>query len=119
MRVDTSFKNMKASAILKSIVEKNVEKISRRLKVVKKEEAVHISVHIEKNPHKEQFFCWATIYMPTKVITAKRSDNDVFSAVNNVFSALSKQMERVKHRIDRHLVKKNRRSFKNLRVDNI
>ena len=119
MRVDVSLKNMKSSSILEEGIQKNIDKVSKRLKGVKKDSAVHISVHIEKNPHKEQFFCWVTVYLPTKVLTAKRAGGEIFTIINNVFLALLKQMEKVKYKIERHLVKKKRKSLKNAFIDNI
>ncbi len=97
---------MKSSSVLDDILDKNIEKIDRRAKIFKNNSSLHLSVHIEKNPHKDQYFCWGQLYMPRKVISARGNSRDIVLAIGKAFSALSKQMEKVKYKVERHLHKK-------------
>ena len=47
MRVDISFKNMEKSEYLADIINKDVEKIRKRVKMFKNEDPIHLSLHLE------------------------------------------------------------------------
>ena len=98
--------------MLEEIVYRNIEKIERKVEKFKKDSSIHLSVHIEKNPHREQFFCWATLYMPMKVLTSRADSFEINSALAKIFSALSKQLDKVKYKVEKHLLKKQRVSAK-------
>ncbi len=106
MRIDVAFKNLEKSELLEGVIRKNIEKIEKRVKLFKKEVPIHLSFHLEKNPHKTQYFCWVNLYLPFKVLRAQSSKNDVESLINEVFSALCKQVEKFKYKLERHLRKK-------------
>ena len=55
MRVDVSFKHLPKSPLLETIIDKNIDKVQRRLKIFKSDEAIHLSFHLEKNPHRDQY----------------------------------------------------------------
>jgi ribosomal subunit interface protein len=104
MRVDVSFKYVEKSNFISNILENNLKKIERRIKIFKRDDPIHVSVHIEKNPHKEQYFCRSHIYLPSsKVVVADEKGANVSVAVNRAFNALSRQLNKVKYRLERHL----------------
>jgi len=99
MRVDVSFKYLENSDYIDNILENNLNKIQRRIKIFKREDPIHISVHIEKNPHKEQFFCRSHIYLPSaKVLVADEKGDNSSLAINKAFSALIKQLDKEKYK---------------------
>ncbi len=106
MRLDISFKNFKKSQIIENVIAKDVKKIERRLKMFKKEVPIHLSLHVEKNPHKEEYFSWANLYLPFRVLRAQARERNVVSTLNKTFSALITQIDKFKHRLERHLRKK-------------
>lgn len=111
MRSDVSFKYLKRSKFIDNILENNFKKIERRIKIFKNDDPIHISVHIEKNPHKEQYFCRSHIYLPfSKVLIAQENGYDSSLAINKAFSALTKQLDKLKYKIEWHRRKKAKES---------
>ncbi len=106
MRVDISFKHLEKSSLLNNMINKNIEKIKRRTKFFKEDDVVHLSLHLEKNPHKDTYFCWINMYLPSKVLKAQSKKSDILSAITDSFSALLKQLDKFKHHLERHLRKK-------------
>lgn len=102
MRVDVSFKYIKNSDFIKNILDNNLQKIQRRVKIFRRNDPIHISIHIEKNPHKDQFFCRSHIYLPTsKVIVADEKGRNFSIAINKTFAALARQLDKEKHKWDK------------------
>jgi len=109
MRVDVSFKYLESSEFIENVLDNNLQKVQRRIKMFKNDTPVHLSVHIEKNPHKEQYFCRSHMYLPTsKVLAATEKGDNLSLAINKAFSAITKQLDKVKHRLEKHLQKKNK-----------
>ena len=106
MRVDVSFKYLENSEFIENILDNNLRKVERRIKIFRRDDPIHISIHVEKNPHKEQYFCRSHIYLPSKVLIAGEKDGKVSLAVNKTFSALSKQLDKLKHRLEVSLRRK-------------
>ncbi|MBD3264744.1 MAG: hypothetical protein GF375_06550 [Candidatus Omnitrophica bacterium] len=108
MRVDVSFKYLEQSDFISNILENNLKKIERRLKIFRKKgDPVHLSLHIEKNPHKEQYFCRSCLYLPSnKVLVADEKGRKASIAINKAFSALSRQLVKVKYKMEKHLQKR-------------
>jgi len=106
MRVDISFKNLERSNIIDSIIDKHIKKVERRIKLFKTDEAIHLSLHAEKNPHKDDYFCWINMYMPFKVLKAQSRKKSVSIVINDSFSALIKQLDKFKYKLEKHLRKK-------------
>lgn len=102
MRIDVSYKYLESSDLIENILDKNIQKIERKVQMFKKDSPVHVSIHLEKNPHREQYFCRTQVYLPSKVLTAAGNGN-IATAVNNTFSALNKQLEKMKFTLERHL----------------
>jgi len=103
MRVDVSFKYFKKSDFINNVIENNLKKIKRRIQIFPQSDPIHISIHIEKNPHKDQFFCRSHIYLPTsKVLVVDEKARDSALAINKAFSALSKQLGKEKHKKHSH-----------------
>ncbi len=99
MRVDLSFKYLERSEFIDNILENGLKKIERRVKMFKRDDPIHISVHVEKNPHKEQYFCRSHIYLPSsKVLVADEKGDSVSVAINKAFAALGKQLDREKYK---------------------
>lgn len=106
MRVDVSFKHLEKSSILESVIDKNIRRVERRIKIFKSDEAIHLSFHLEKNPHRDEYFCWINMYMPFKVLKAYNRMISSSAAINGSFAALIKQLDKFKYRLERHLRKK-------------
>ncbi|UCG35430.1 MAG: HPF/RaiA family ribosome-associated protein [Candidatus Omnitrophota bacterium] len=106
MRVDVSFKYLERSDFIDNVLDKNIKKIERRIKMFRRDDPVHVSVHMEKNPNREQYFCRTQVYLPSRVVMANGKGVNSSQVINKSFSALSKQLEKVKHRMERHLRKK-------------
>ena len=99
MRVDVSFKYLERSDFIDKVLENNFKKMRRRIQIFRQNDPIHISVHIKKNPHKSEFFCHSHIYLPTsKVLVADEKANSSSLAINKTFSALSKQLDKEKHK---------------------
>lgn len=99
MRVDVSFKYLEKSDFIDKVLESNFKKLRRRIQIFRRNDPIHISVHIEKNPHKSEFFCRSHIYLPTsKVLVADEKAGNSSLAINKAFSALSKQLDKEKHK---------------------
>lgn len=99
MRIDISFKYMKKSGFINKVLDNNFKKIERRVKIFKGNDPIHISVHLEKNPHKEQYFCRSHIYLPSsKVLAVDEKGAKASIAINKTFAALSRQLDKEKHK---------------------
>jgi len=106
MRVDVSYKNLEKSEFLENVLDKDIEKIERRVQMFRKDDPIHVAVHIEKSPHREEYTCSAHIYLPQHVLRAGEKDKRASSAINSTFSALSKQLDKLKYKVEKHLQKK-------------
>ncbi|HDN86082.1 MAG: hypothetical protein DRP68_02920 [Candidatus Omnitrophota bacterium] len=106
MRVDVSMKNLERTNTLNEIIDKNIKKVEKRVKLFKKEVPVHLSLHLEKNPHKSQYFAWVNLYLPFKVLRAESTFSNVSRAIGECFSALIKQIDKFKHKLEKHLRKR-------------
>jgi ribosomal subunit interface protein len=110
MKVESSFKYLIKSKFIEDILESNIEKIKRKLKIFKKDDPVHLSVHVEKNPHKEEYYCRSHVYLPkTKTIVANEKSRTETAAINKSFRGLSRQLAKVKTKLEKHLQKKRTR----------
>ncbi len=99
MRVDVSFKYLKKSDFINNVLKNNFKKMKRRIQIFRRNDPIHISVHIEKNPHKDQFFCRSHLYLPTsKVLVVDEKARSSSLAINKAFSALSRQLDKEKHK---------------------
>ncbi|MCF7907480.1 MAG: HPF/RaiA family ribosome-associated protein [Candidatus Omnitrophica bacterium] len=113
MRVDVSFKYLKKSDFINNVLDNGFKKIERRIKMFRRNDPIHISVHLEKNPHKEQYFCKSHVYLPSsKVLAANEKGTKVSLAINKTFSALSKQLDKEKHKWQKQLrIRRQKDSF--------
>jgi ribosomal subunit interface protein len=97
MRVEVSFKYLEKSDFIDNVLENNFRKLKRRIKIFRRDDPIHISVHVEKNPHKEQFFCRSHVYLPSsKVLVADEKGENSSLVINKAFSALIKQLDKEK-----------------------
>lgn len=103
MRVDVSFKYLERSEFIDNILEKNIKKMERRIKIFRRDDPIHISIHLEKHPHKEQYFCRAHIYLPARVLIAAEKSDSVSTAINKTFAAFSKQLDKLKYQVEASL----------------
>ncbi|UCC95729.1 MAG: HPF/RaiA family ribosome-associated protein [Candidatus Omnitrophota bacterium] len=106
MRVDVSFKHLARSEFIDNVIDKNLKKVERRIKIFRRDDPIHISIHVEKNPNREQYFCRTHIYLPSKVLVVDERGTNSSMAINKAFSAISKQLDKFKHKMERHLRKK-------------
>jgi len=101
MRTDISFKYLEKSEYIDTVLDNNFKKIERRVKIFRDDAPIHISVHIEKNPHKEQYFCRSHVYLPSsKVIAATEKGSNSSIAINKAFSALNRQLGKEKYKLE-------------------
>jgi ribosome-associated translation inhibitor RaiA len=100
MRVDVSYKYMEKSGIVEDIIDKNLDKISRRIAVFKHDDPIHVSLHLEKNPNKQQFFCRSTVYLPSKVLHVQETSSDISKVITKTFGVLSRQMAKLKFKVE-------------------
>jgi len=99
MLVEVSFKYLEKSDFINNVLENNFKKMRRRIQIFRRNDPIHISVHIEKNPHKSEFFCRFHLYLPTsKVLIADEKAGKASLAINKAFSAIVKQLDRKKHK---------------------
>ena len=110
MRVDVSFKNLENSEFIQNVLDKDLEKIERRVQIFRKEDPIHVAVTLEKSSHREEYTCNAHIYLPQHVLKAGEKDKRASSAINSTFSALSKQLDKLKHKVERHLQKESQKT---------
>ncbi len=103
MRVDFTVKYVDKSELLKNALEKNIQRITRRIKIFRRDDPIHVSVHLEKNPNKEQYFCRSQIYLPHHVVIADEKSTKSAAAMNKTFSALARQLDKLKYRIETSL----------------
>lgn len=108
MKVEISFKYLERSKFIDNVLDNNMKKIRRKLQIFKNDDPVHISIHIEKNPHKEEYYCRSHIYLPkVRTIVANETSRKETVAINKSFRALSRQLEKIKVKIEKHLQKRN------------
>jgi len=101
MRVDVSLKYLERSEYIDTVLDSNFKKLERLIKIFHRKEPMHISVHLEKNPHKEQYFCKSHIYLPTsKVLAANETGSNSSVAINKAFAALNKQLSKEKYKLE-------------------
>lgn len=109
MRVDISFKYLQNNKIFEQVVDKNIKRLKRKLKMFKDDSPIHISGYIEKNPHREEYFAHLKVYLPSAhVLRADVREKDSLSVINKCFDALNRQLEKLKIRLEKHLRKKYR-----------
>jgi len=109
VRVDVSFKYLDESNFIDNVLENNFRKVKRRIKIFRRDDPIHISVHVEKNPHKEQYFCRSHIYLPSsKVVVANEKGPKASLAINKAFAALNKQLDKEKHKWEKQRRQKRR-----------
>ncbi len=112
MRIDISFKYLKKSEFVNNLLESNFKKLKKRTMIFRGDDSIHLSVHIEKNPHKEQFFCRCHLYLPTsKVLIVEEKAQNSSLVINKSFSALVRQLDKEKYRVQNQR-RKARRSRK-------
>ncbi|MDP2922819.1 MAG: HPF/RaiA family ribosome-associated protein [Candidatus Omnitrophota bacterium] len=106
MRVDVSFKNLEKSEFLNNVLAHDLEKIEKRVKIFRKDSPVHIAVRLEKSLHREEYTCSAHMYLPQHVLRADEKKDSASLAINKTFAALTKQLDKLKYKIEKHLQKK-------------
>jgi len=83
MRDDFLIKNFPKNRVLLQEFEIQKQKILRMVRNTKYEETIHLNGHIEKNPHKEEYYCWMNLYFPRKVFHVKQKASDALTALKN------------------------------------
>lgn len=106
MRINVSLKYLEKNALIDDIIDKNLAKIERRVLLYRNNDPIHVSVHIEKNPHKEQYYCKTHVYLPARVLHTDGRGATIAVAVRIAFSALARQLTKVKSRVEKHLRKR-------------
>ncbi len=105
MKIDISYKYLEKSPILEEILQKKLNKIARHVKMFGGK-PTHLLVHFEKNPHHQQYLCRLNMFLPSRLIKAESYDENISGALDKSVSALIKQLEKIKYRLERHLSKR-------------
>jgi len=108
MRVDVSYKYMEKSEFIEGVLDKDLGKLERHLLIFRRDDPIHISVHLEKNPHREQYFCRTQVYLPSRVLRSQAQASKETVAINSAFAALVKQAAKLKCKVERHLSRRRR-----------
>jgi len=108
MRTELSLKHINRTESLAQDILSDAEKVAGRLRHLK-EESSHLSVHIEKNPHKDQYYCWLNLYLPSKVIHVRETMSTLSKATTKAFHSMLIQVDKYKCKIERHLQKSSRK----------
>ncbi len=116
MRTEMTLKKVVRNELFDETVAMNEEKVEKRLKRLK-EESAHLSIHVEKNPHKEEFYCGLNLFLPSKVIHIQERYHTLEGCVTDSFSRLLIQIDKYKHKIERHLQKRARDKRNNLTME--
>lgn len=104
MKTEISFKFLESSEFVDKVLENNLNRIKRKLKIIHRDDPVHLSVHIEKNPHKEEYYCRAHVYLPkAKTVVASEKSRRETEAINKSFRALSRQLVKIKTKNERQV----------------
>ncbi len=98
MREDFLIKNFPRSPILEEEFNSQKEKIFDFFKKIRNTEALHISCHMEKNPHKEEYFCWINFYLPRKVLHVKEKGSDALVSLKKAFNTLKNNVRKYKEK---------------------
>jgi len=106
MRVDVSFKHLEKSVLLYGVIDKNIKRVERRIKLFRSGDVIHLSLHLEKNPHKDDYFCWINMYMPLKVLRSQARNSSCTVVIHDCFAALIKQLDKFKYRREGRLRKR-------------
>lgn len=109
MRVDVTYKNLEKSELLESVIDKDLEKIGRRIQMFRESDPIHITIHLERSQHREEYLCNSHIYLPKHVLRADSRESNVATAINKAFAALAKQLDKLKHKVEKHLSRKDTR----------
>ncbi|MDD4294748.1 MAG: HPF/RaiA family ribosome-associated protein [Candidatus Omnitrophica bacterium] len=112
MKVDVSFKYLTDSKLLDDVLDKNIKKLERRIQIYRKDAPIHVSVHLEKNPNKEQYFCKVNVYLPARLVVVDEKGTKPEVTLNKTFQAVSRQLRKVKYKVEKHLLGKGRESIK-------
>jgi ribosomal subunit interface protein len=62
-----------------------------------------VAVNLEKSPHREEYMCSAHLHLPQHVLRADEKKDNAALAINKTFSALAKQLDKLKYKIEKHL----------------
>jgi len=109
MRDDFLIKNFPKNEILLDEFQTQKDKLLRMVRNKKAEEVAHLNGHMEKNPHKEEYYCWLNFYIPRKVFHVRERGADAFTSLKNASGKLSrmvtkhkdKKVSRKRHRVAR------------------
>ncbi|MEI8348740.1 MAG: ribosome-associated translation inhibitor RaiA [Candidatus Omnitrophota bacterium] len=109
MRVEVTYKNVEKSEFLENVIDKDLEKIGRRIQMFRENDPIHITVHLEKSQHCEEYLCNSHIYLPKRVLRADSRESNMATAINKAFAALAKQLEKLKCKVEAHLKRRDTR----------
>lgn len=98
MRDDFLIKNFPKSDVLLDEFQTQKEKLFRMVHNTRFESSVHFNGHMEKNPHKEEYYCWLNFYFPGKVFHVKQKGSDAYTALKNASGKLSFIVKKYKHK---------------------
>ena len=109
MQVDVTYKNLEASALIEDAVDKNIEKLERRIKMFRDDESIHLAVNLEKSLHRNEYYCNAHIHLPGHMLKIQGKADSAEKVIHKGFEALSKQLDKLKYKVEKHLQKKSKK----------
>ena len=96
MKFDFLVKNFPKMPLLEEEFDKQKEKILKLFRNHSKKETIHISCHMEKNPHRQEYFTWINFYFPHKVFHVKEKASDALTSLKKSFSSLYMKIKKQK-----------------------
>mgnify|MGYP001578643011 FL=1 len=100
MRTTLTVRHMKNNKMVQDAFDGHVARLSNRLSHFN-EESIFIHGNVDKNHHKEQYFCSLTVYLPSMTLHSRDSSFDLLRAVNAAFESIIRQAEKFKAKLRR------------------
>lgn len=100
MKTTLTIRHMKSNKVIQDAFDEHIARLSNRLSHFN-EESIFIHGNLDKNPHKEQYFCSLTVFLPSTTLHSRDSSFDLLMAVNAAFESIMRQAEKFKAKLRR------------------
>jgi len=103
MQVDVYLKNIRKTRLLGEAIEKDLQKIQRRVNMFKDSSNIRFELKLERLGHQTEYTASANLIMPRKKLHVTETAENKVECVNNLTKALIKQLGKFKGQVERHL----------------
>jgi len=103
MQVDVYLKNIRKTRLLGEAIEKDLQKIQRRVNMFKTDSNIRFELKLEKLGHHDEYTASANLVLPRKKLHVTETASNKVECVNNLTKALIKQLDKFKSQVERHL----------------